>query len=102
MGVNSDIPPSAPVGSSNLAMPHCRGIGKLSVTHFTEWPSARSVFVPLNCDTTILCGSGLDSSIGYILLSIPSIILAGEVSIVRVTSEPAIVIVLSMVTIFDP
>ena len=37
--VSADIPASAPLASSNLAMPHWRGIGKFGVTHFIECPS---------------------------------------------------------------
>ena len=43
--VRSDMPPSAPVVSSNLAMPHCIGIGKFCVIHFRECPTARVVLV---------------------------------------------------------
>ena len=57
---------------------------------------------PVNCDTVTLCGSGFGISNGCILVSIPSIILAGAVFIVRVTLDPPTVIVLSIVIIFVP
>ena len=68
----------------------------------TECPSARAVLLSPNCVTDTLYGTGLGISIGYILLSIPSMSLTGVVFIVTRTLEPLVVAALLSVIILVP